>query len=552
MSAAAPEGQNWPDAALAERSAHGLPRVVWAGPDRPPVMPQGLSVALSYVDALERPDALRALQVACQSERAHAGAVMAALTPDGALVHAQRADAARVADFAVRWSEAWRDDAPACVAAAEALSASVARREACAVEASVPTRRSALALALRRSGFGEAFRDAADVLPRTLRLGPWRLVAAIGAEARDQELIDQLSARVAVLLRSGVHDLLGGGVFEGSDDPVGARPRFARSLARDAELLLLLASLGAQDTAHGEAFHEAALRLVEGWERSWRLPCGRFGAAWTAGSETAGWTPGELDAALGADSRALRRAWGVHREGPLSGGRCALRQQQAIDRLARAWRVPVSEALERRERAVEKLRATRDARDEGAFDARPLTEWNALAARALVEAAEVFREPAWVRLAERVLEGIASEALGPDACVYRVRVGGPSGSSGDAPMLARACAGLYRATGAQRWSDLGVAALEAALWPCTGAGALYARDEGFGVRASASLALDGAAPSPALSFSLALAEWAALRGEAEWAARARALDAAFASRRRRAPLRAANYVRGSDVRAGRE
>lgn len=372
-----------------------------------------------------------------------------------------------------------------------------------------------------------------------------RLLLALGQALDRPELIDQAVASARRWVAGCGHDAVSGGFFSAA---FSRPPRsLMRDLSHNAQMLGFLADVVA--LAPEAELRRAMVSLVEWWERELRRDEGDYAWGSRAASSSVSWTPAEIDAALGGSDRALRRHVGVHSKGPWD-GRCPLQRREAIDRLARAWRVPEARAVERYGAALAALRSVRETRGER-IDARTSAGANALAAEALLRASVVCGRPAWADVAARVLDASMRRfALArPDAPASHA-AGEPEGSErcapawGDAAAFAWACGALHEQGGASSWRERGLRAL---------AGVLAAGDSRVPMREASGepvpliAALDAELPSPCAFASAALRAWGVREARADWAHRADAIDQRFASIRERMTQQAATYVRVADV-----
>ena len=214
------------------------------------------------------------------------------------------------------------------------------------------------------------------------------------------------------MCQGGIHDQLGGGFARYSVDERWLVPHFEKMLYDNAQLIELLA-LAWRET--GEPIFEAALRDTVAWLR--REMCnkgGAFCASLDADSEGVEgkfyvWTRGEIDEVLGPQDAAFFAGhydvgtagnWldEHHGEPVIILNRLRAPQATAVDELRLA--ALRSRLLERRGRRVRP-----------GLDDKILADWNGLAIAALVNAAVTFGEPAWIEMARRAFDFIASTML---------------------------------------------------------------------------------------------------------------------------------------------
>jgi uncharacterized protein len=194
--------------------------------------------------------------------------------------------------------------------------------------------------------------------------------------------------------QGGIYDHLGGGFARYAVDERWLVPHFEKMLYDNAQLIEL-ATLVYQ-TGRSPLL-EARVRETIGWMlRDLRLADGAFAGSFDADSEGEEgkfyvWSEAEIDAALGAESAAFKRVYGVTSEGNWE-------HSNILNRLDRPELLaPAAEAKLAAQRNL--LLARRAARVPPGRDDKAMPDWNGLAIAALVEAGFVFSEPAWIAAA---------------------------------------------------------------------------------------------------------------------------------------------------------
>jgi len=201
----------------------------------------------------------------------------------------------------------------------------------------------------------------------------------------------------------GIYDQIGGGFARYSVDAEWRVPHFEKMLYDNALLIRLGAHLW--QATHDDAVRRVTEDTIAWLGREMTSPEGGFHSSLDADSEGEEgrfyvWTGQELDGLLGADASIARMAWGVTDPGPFE-GRNVLRVAASADEVAA--RRGISPALARAAlvRARTTLLAARGRRVRPGRDDKILASWNALAARALLDAGHAFSSPATTSLGMR-------------------------------------------------------------------------------------------------------------------------------------------------------
>ncbi len=216
----------------------------------------------------------------------------------------------------------------------------------------------------------------------------------------DPEIDWVVSHGLLSIVRGGVYDQAGGGVMRYATDSDWLVPHFEKMLYDQAMLLSCLAKAGhllPDETARTEAAHVAA-QTVAFLLREMAVPpasgedSGEAGFAASLSAETDGvegatyvWRFGELEAVLDADELDLALAkLGVDRDGTWEGSSIVTR------RAGRSGDAAVDAAVDG---VLAKLLAVRARRPQPEPDTKVVVSWNAMLARALLEAGEAFSLP---------------------------------------------------------------------------------------------------------------------------------------------------------------
>lgn len=378
------------------------------------------------------------------------------------------------------------------------------------------------------------------------------------------------AARAAVTLtlrrmcQGGIYDHIGGGFARYSTDAVWLVPHFEKMLYDNAQILELLALVGAEEPANPlwRARAEETVTWLAREMIAAEQDDGSAGFASTQDADSEGeegrfavWTVAEASAVLLAagmerpDVETVLAAYNIRAGGNWEGHAIPNRSHaQGEDDAATA-------ALLARARAA--LLAHRQTRVQPGRDDKVLADWNGLMIAALARAAQVFDHPAWLDLAARAFRFVAvhmdaGETPGGGRRLihsWRRGVRGPAGMLADHAAMARAAVALASATGdaaylghARAW----IAACHALFADADGAFFTTAADA-TDVLVRAKDAQDNATPSGnGLLGEACTLLWHAT-GEALHRATAEALLAAYAGGAEETPWGYANLLVAADV-----
>lgn len=232
-----------------------------------------------------------------------------------------------------------------------------------------------------------------------------------------QWAMDMASRWMRGMLRGGIRDHVGGGIFRYSTDARWSLPHFEKMLYDQGLLLSTLAALNNHKS--DPEFAHAARETAEFLARDLARPAGGFDSsidAETDGVEgaTYTWTPEQLQAVLDDTQMDLARQHLGADETDLEEGlefvisRRAGREHQ---------RSEVDEVL-----AL--LRAQRDLRPQPAVIDNVLVSWNAITVRGLVEAGSSFEDPMLTNLGLATLDFLVAHALSATEVIHAI--GDPS------------------------------------------------------------------------------------------------------------------------------
>ncbi len=354
------------------------------------------------------------------------------------------------------------------------------------------------------------------------------------------------------LAAGGIHDHLGGGFARYATDRAWTIPHFEKMLYDQAGLLRTF--LHGWLVTGAPAYRRTMDGIVAYVRRDLTGPEGGVCSAEDADSEGVEgrfyvWTPDQVAAApAGAPgARALADAvsafFGVTPEGNFEGATI----------LRRPVGAPLTGSAEVEE-ARRLLRRARAERVRPALDDKVLTEWNAMWASALAEAAAATGDAAWAEAAVAVGEFLVARSVDHEGRWLRSwqRSGGARqrAFAADHAWLVDCCTRLGELTGRSVWTDRARATADALIDH-------FADDDGGGFFTTADDAerllvrtkdvLDGATPSANAVAALALARLGALTGEARYTAHARGVVDLLSDVVLRHPTAVAHTVLAADL-----
>jgi uncharacterized protein len=263
-------------------------------------------------------------------------------------------------------------------------------------------------------------------------------------QAEGQEALHLMLRRMS---DGGIYDHLGGGFSRYSTDAVWLVPHFEKMLYDNAQLLELLAFAYAHrpDPLYAARAAETVEWMVRDMTAARVDGRAAFAASEDADSEGEEgrfyvWTEAEVDALLGDDAAAFKRAYDVTVGGNWE-GHCILRRVGPVGSAD-------EEAALTRSRAV--LFAARAARARPGRDDKVLADWNGLAVSALARAAAVFGRPDWLDRAAEAADFVLAEMSGLEGRVQHAwRLGRVTavGLLDDQAAMARGLLALFEAGG---------------------------------------------------------------------------------------------------------
>jgi uncharacterized protein YyaL (SSP411 family) len=223
------------------------------------------------------------------------------------------------------------------------------------------------------------------------------------ARTGDSNALDVAHATFVKMSRGGIFDQLGGGFARYSVDAQWLVPHFEKMLYDNALLIRFGAHLFA--ATHDDDVRRATEHTMQWLTREMTAPEGGFYSSLDADSEGVEgkfyiWRADELDDRLGSDAALVRAYFGVTESGNFDGANI-LHVPAPPDIVARNFGLSVAEVTATVDRAREVLHARRERRVRPGRDDKIIAEWNGLALRAVVEAAQAFDHDDYRTIATR-------------------------------------------------------------------------------------------------------------------------------------------------------
>ena len=362
----------------------------------------------------------------------------------------------------------------------------------------------------------------------------WRGAIRFGDETAKQAVITTLTH----ICQGGIYDHLGGGFSRYSVDERWLVPHFEKMLYDNALLIDLMTEVWRETQ---NPLLAARIAETVAWlEREMIAEGGGFAASLDADSEGEEgkfyvWSADEIAATLGTEEAALfNRVYDVSADGNFE-GHTILNRLDHLPLLSDAEEARLADS-----RA--KLLAVRAHRIRPGWDDKVLADWNGLMIAALARAALVFDQPAWLEMAERAFNFIASKMDDGQGRLWHSWRAGRAKAPATAADYANMTWGalrLHQATGeavflerARHWSDV----LDRHYWDTELGGYRTSADDTLDVIVRLRPAHDDAVPSANAIQLSNLVTLAALTGEASYATRAESLYKAYRSDIARGPV----------------
>ncbi|MER3402586.1 MAG: thioredoxin domain-containing protein [Armatimonadota bacterium] len=281
----------------------------------------------------------------------------------------------------------------------------------------------------------------------------------------DEELGTIALTTLNFMVQGGIYDHLAGGFHRYATDTRWFLPHFEKMLSDNAQLVR--AYLKAYHLSGEPLYAEVAKRTLDWMLTEMSLPEGVFTSAVDADSpEGEGyyytWTEREIYEVLGPEDGALFCAvYGVEPEGNYREeanqrptGRNVLAMQDTLQEIAQQLGLQLEVLQARLAPLREKLLQVRRTRQAPARDDKALTDWNALAICALLDAFDILGEPAYLDHAEKIAQFMWRTVYRQDGTLmhcYRQGQAYIPGFLSDYALFGLALTQLYEVTGDPEW-----------------------------------------------------------------------------------------------------
>jgi len=389
-------------------------------------------------------------------------------------------------------------------------------------------------------------------LPIGLLLRESRRTGDSEALALSRLTLDRMSS-------GGIHDHLAGGFHRYSTEPRWLVPHFEKMLYDNA--LIAVAYLEAFQ-ATGDPAYERVLRgILDYVSREMADDAGGFYSATDAdslrpdGESEEGyfftWTPGEVEALLGAPEARVAIAWfGVTGEGAVE-GRSVLDTRRKADEVAAQLGLSREVFDQYRASAQARMLQSRNERPAPIRDEKILVAWNGLMITAFAKSGFALDESRYVAAAIRAADFILGSMRreGKEGRLHRVSLAGEAGGPAFLEDYAFLIAGhldLYEATGEVRWieSALRLQEIQETHYAdAAGGGYFRTADDGERLLAREKPISDGALPSGNSVAASNLSRLGAFTGDEAFLERLTLLYSAFAEFLEGAPSAAAELMK---------
>lgn len=334
----------------------------------------------------------------------------------------------------------------------------------------------------------------------------------------DDALMQHVHLTLDKMAMGGIYDQVGGGFARYSTDVFWKVPHFEKMLYDNGQLLSLYAEAALQS---GNArYREVVEETIEFTLRELRSPEGGFYSALDADSEGEEgkfyvWEMNELEKALNTEElNLLNSQFHLDEKGYWEHDRYVLMRRSADAS------TPELKAL------LSKMLSIRETRVRPGLDDKILLSWNAMMLRGLADAYRVFRNEAWLKLAEENLNFIQTHMMQENGELWHTWKNGKASIHGfleDYVWLIDALCGLYEATFEEQYLEEASRLMYVCLsiFPTAGKGLLYFTSDRHGEWVARTIETsDNVIPASNSVLAVNLYRLGLLVGKPEWMARA--------------------------------
>jgi uncharacterized protein len=241
----------------------------------------------------------------------------------------------------------------------------------------------------------------------------WLFLLRHGHVTNNQQLVDHVHFTLIKMAQGGIYDQAGGGFARYSVDGEWFAPHFEKMLYDNAQLLSLYSE--AYQVTDNPLFKEVVYQTVEWLEREMLHEEGGFYAALDADSEGVEgkfytWTQPELEEIAGDQKAFIKDYYNISDSGNWEHGRNILFVTDPIEVVAKRHQLPMAQAKQAVAAFNEQAMQVRASRIRPGLDDKILTGWNGLMIKGLANAAIVFKEDLFGKLATNAAVFIKSKA----------------------------------------------------------------------------------------------------------------------------------------------
>ena len=255
----------------------------------------------------------------------------------------------------------------------------------------------------------------------------WELLLNYAQYFKSETARKQVKCTLDQMAMGGIYDQLGGGFARYSVDAEWKVPHFEKMLYDNAQLVSLYAqACRASNDKVYESIVEDTLSFIN---REWKSPDDLYYAALDADSDGAEgtyyvWTESELDELLGDDAPLLKKYFGVGSHGYWEHDVSVLCMRANEEEWCRNEQLDAIEWRQKLHACKAKMLEHRNKRTKPGLDDKCIASWNAMLARAFVEAAKIQGRQGYLNDAEKLLNAIYAQLMQSNGLLAHARTKG--------------------------------------------------------------------------------------------------------------------------------
>ena len=288
----------------------------------------------------------------------------------------------------------------------------------------------------------------------------WELLLYYAEYFKSKGALKQLKCTLDQMARGGIYDQLGGGFARYSVDADWKVPHFEKMLYDNAQLVSVYAQAF---RACGETLYESiVVDTLSFINREWKSPEGLYYAALDADSDGAEgtyyvWTESEFDELLSDDSEFFKKYFGVGSHGYWEHDVSVLCMRAGEEEWCRNEQLDAGEWRRRLQSGKAKLLEHRNRRTKPGLDDKCIASWNAMLAKAFVEAAKIHGYQGYLNDAENLLNAIDAQLIQTNGLLAHARTKGKVAEIcllEDQVFFMDALLSCYEISGKEKWLTL--------------------------------------------------------------------------------------------------